>query len=68
VIRDFLNRCLESLSEVQLGHLIEALAVSIDYAAEFNANLGLRERLRSCGLMQPFMGQQHPSRYATPPS
>lgn len=52
LIRDFLQTKWVYLTEENLLSVIDALTESAEYAAEFNANLPLRERLRVCGLMQ----------------
>ena len=52
LLRDLLQTKWIYLTEENLMHILEALTDSAEYAAEFNANLVLRERLRVCGLMQ----------------
>jgi len=52
LLRDILQTKWIYLDEENLSRLVEALTESAEYAAEFNANLVLRERLRVCGLMQ----------------
>ena len=58
VIRDFLGRSWPYLSEENLVRMIDALRESVDYAAEFNSKLGLRDKLRMCGLMQQHQDSQ----------
>jgi hypothetical protein len=66
LIQDFLQTKWMYLSQENFIRMIDALTESADYAAEFNANLSLRERLRFCGLMRQPQGSAQPAG-ATPP-